>query len=66
MLTHFNANDFLRLSIAERIRKCQELAAESEWLASTATADLCDIYLDVALHWRALATELDRSVAAAA
>ena len=66
MLTHFNAADFLSLPPVERARKCQELAAESERLAKTASADLSDAYLELAAQWRALAGQLDRSESAAA
>ena len=66
MLTHFNADDLLSLSTVERIRKCHELANESERLAETATADVREVYHDIAVQWRALAVEMRRAESAAA
>ena len=56
----FNADEWERLTPAERVRRCGLLATEAQTLASlsTSTSYAKSLYLGLALHWKLLAEEI--------
>ena len=58
---HFNAEEWRTLSRAQRIIRCQAIAAESQQLAQTAVAELKALYLDLTMQWLRLAEAIENS-----
>ena len=57
-LMDFRGEEFLRLTIEERIRQCRAFAAEASYQATVADRDLRGDYVALAQHWSDLADEL--------
>jgi len=59
--TDFDANEFQRLPIAERVKRCLERAREAEKLGKAAQGDHRVGYARLAKQWRLLAEEMRRA-----
>jgi hypothetical protein len=57
----FQWDEFVGLSIKDRIRKCHAMAMEAKDLAALADRDMRKTYLDIAHQWSVLADEMQRS-----
>jgi hypothetical protein len=57
----FSAEEWRGLSQAQRVARCQALAAESQRLGQGATDDLKAMYLDLTIQWLKLAKALEES-----
>jgi hypothetical protein len=56
----FNAEEWIRLTPAERVKRCRLWAREARELAASASADMQQPYLDIAGQWEHLAKEIER------
>jgi hypothetical protein len=57
----FSAENWAKLSNAERMEYCQQAAREAESYSRSAAPELRSVYKQLADQWRALATEIERS-----
>ena len=58
--SEFSSADFLGSNRPERVKKCQELAAEAKKLAAEAVnPDLREAYADLRRQWQLLADEIE-------
>jgi hypothetical protein len=58
---NFNAEEFLRLPVTDRVRLCRRLAQRAQELAEKAEPSFRSAYADIALKWRELADEMENS-----
>ena len=58
----FKADEWERLTPAERVRRCRAIAAQAREIAATAPSTMRDSYLRLAESWALLADEIERSV----
>ena len=58
----FTADEFLKLTAEERVKKCQKLAAEAQHLAETCSPEMRKAYLELVADWRALCEELTKEL----
>ena len=63
MEPRFNAAEFSKLSPADRIKLCRQMALEAEQLAEKANPRLRVIYQDLAKQWTVLGEEIAREMA---
>jgi hypothetical protein len=63
MKFRFNADEWQRLTPAERVSRCRILAQEAETLAGSATTHLKTLYLELAIQLKMLAGEMVLQVA---
>jgi hypothetical protein len=59
-LTDFRGDEFLRMTIEDRIRQCRALAEDARYQASLADRDTRLEYMSLAQHWSDLADELQK------
>jgi hypothetical protein len=59
--SHFRCDEFVGLSIKDRIGKCHAMAMEAKSLAALADRDMREAYLDLAQHWSELANEMQHN-----
>ena len=55
----FNAEEWQRLTPSERVRRCRSFAEQAKQLCADAPPDSKVGYLELSLHWLALADELE-------
>jgi hypothetical protein len=58
----FNAEEFLRLPLEERIRLCRRLAEHAQALGEQASPKYRDYYAEIAKQWQILADEMQQAV----
>ena len=56
----FKADEWEKLSIAERAKRCRLMATEAQALAENAEPRIAETYLKIAADWLTLATEMER------
>lgn len=56
----FDADEFIRLPIADRVRLCRRLAQRAQALADKAEPAFRHGYADIAKKWRQLADEMEK------
>jgi hypothetical protein len=59
-LVDFRADEFVRMSIEDRIRQCRALADEAKYFATVADREMRGDYIGLSQHWSELADELTR------
>jgi hypothetical protein len=58
----FDANEWSRLALEERVHRCKLMAQEARSLAESASsADLQEAYSKIAAEWLELGTEIESS-----
>ncbi len=63
MEPNFKADEFSRLTPAERVTWCRRMAAEAECLAEAAASPpVRTAYVELAKQWTALANEIEREI----
>jgi hypothetical protein len=60
MEPNFKADEFSRLSPAERVSWCRQMAEEAERLAEAASPRVRNAYVELARQWTSLADEIQR------
>lgn len=58
---NFEANEFLKLPVGERIRRCRLLAKRATALAAGSTGDHRDAYAEIAKQWLRLADDMEHT-----
>ena len=58
---NFNADEFLKLPISDRVRLCWRLAQRAQELAEKAEPSFRAAYADIAKKWREIADEVEKS-----
>ena len=54
----FNADEWKRLPLSERIARCRMLAIEAQTLGRAGNDRMKTLYLGLAIHWKLLSEEL--------
>jgi hypothetical protein len=58
----FNAEEFLKLPLKERIRLCRRLAEHAQTLGDQASPKYRGYYAEIAKQWQILADEMQQSI----
>ena len=56
----FNADDWMKLSNAQRVLRCRLMAEEARKLAHAAAGAVREDYLQIAKNWEQLARDIER------
>jgi hypothetical protein len=59
-LMDFRGDEFLRLTVEDRVRQCRAFAQEARYQAAVADRDLRVEYNALAQHWSELADEMQK------
>jgi hypothetical protein len=59
-LFEFRGDEFLRMTVEDRIRHCRALADDAKYQATMADRDMRLEYMALAQHWTDLADELQK------
>ena len=62
----FEADEWGRLTVEQRLRRCHLMAQEARELAKTAPTEIAETYLQIAKDWLQLATEMQKAAPSAA
>jgi len=57
----FEADEWQRLTVEQRLRRCHLMAEEAQKLAEAAPAEMAGTYLQIATDWLQLATEMQNA-----
>ena len=58
----FNAEEFLKLPVRQRVKLCRTMAEHANALAQNASAKYRAYYLEIAKQWLTLADEMEQSL----
>jgi hypothetical protein len=58
----FNAEEFLRLPVKERVKLCRRLAGQAQSFADKASPKYRGYYVEIAKQWQTLADEMEQSL----
>ena len=61
-MSEFNAEDWLRLTPAQRVAQCRRMAEEARGLSKESSGDLAQAYTELARNWDNLAEEIERTI----
>ena len=56
----FSADEWMKMTVTERIVRCSILAREAQTLAANASPTMSGHYLEIAAQWTKLAAEIER------
>ena len=60
-MDEFHAEEWQKLTDAERVRHCRMAAREAETFAQLASPELCQFYKDLTASWNLLAAEIEQA-----
>jgi len=61
----FDAEQFLAMSVEDRVQLCRQMAERAQELADAAAPKFRADYLEIAKHWLTLADEMERAASGA-
>ena len=59
LLSHFNSEEWNRLTASDRIKQCRNMREEARGLAAQANGEIKVAYLEIAQSWEHLAHEIE-------